>query len=480
MSTQGATGPDGAAQTALAGNAASEASAPHIPLENLRWQRIVPLCLLGLLLLFGIGAYVTGRSNLEITHSVDHSYEVRLETSRLHAFLYETQSLQEVFADTKSDDAHRQLETSLAGIRNSLETLRRLTADNEQQQKRIAELAPMAERFIAEIEKRSSASTALASDPGGASELFRLQEQMDQAFLGIRDAEIALQESRQSSRRTQYEQIFLIVGLIFFAAVMLLGFYLRLLSDQVQLARASEQALTASANSYKLLSAKLLDLQDRERRRVARELHDSVGQYLAVLRMNLGRLGAGSDAAESDVAKLHAETVELADHAVTEVRTISYLLHPPMLEDIGLEEAVRWYANGFAKRSGLEVRVDVADADARLPRELELAVFRTLQESLTNVHRHAKATRVDISLARAANRVVLSVKDNGVGLSREALAKFRAGLAGGVGLAGMRERITELGGTFQVDSSERGTLVRATVPLELSSAALREFGKLED
>lgn len=437
------------------------------------------MCLVGLLLLFGIGAYFTGRSNLEITHWVDHSYEVRLELIRLHGLLYETQSLQEVYADTKSEEAHRQLESSLAAIPTSLENLRRLTADNQRQQERIATLSPIAQRFVSEIEKRSTASTALASDPAGATELFELQDQMDNAFEEIRNAEVTLQQVRQGSRRMQYEQIFLIVGLIFFAAVMLLGFYFRLLSDQVRLAKASEKALEVSGNSYRLLSAKLLNLQDRERRRVARELHDSVGQYLAVLRMNLGRLG-NDDEPESQRSKLHADTIELADHAVTEVRTISYLLHPPMLEDMGLEEAVRWYANGFAKRSGLEVALDVPQTEMRLPRELELAVFRTLQESLTNVHRHAKANKVEIKLERTDESVLLTVRDNGVGLSAEALSRFRAGMAGGVGLAGMRERIMELGGTFQVESGGRGTLLRASVPLELSSAALEEFGKLED
>jgi two-component system NarL family sensor kinase len=198
-----------------------------------------------------------------------------------------------------------------------------------------------------------------------------------------------------------------------------------------------------------------------------------------VLRMNLGKLGpAGESSAQQ--SKLHADTMELANHAVTEVRTISYLLHPPMLEDIGLEGAVRWYAEGFAKRSGLEMELKVEDSEERLPRELELAVFRTLQESLTNVHRHARATKVEIALERRDGRVLLSVRDNGKGLSQESLSRFRAGMAGGVGLAGMRERITEMGGTFDVESNENGTLLRATVPVELSSAALQEFGKLED
>ncbi|HET9400015.1 MAG TPA: ATP-binding protein [Candidatus Acidoferrales bacterium] len=465
--------------SALPESATSRAGVSSQAFSQLRWQRIVPLCLVGLLVLFGVGAYFTGRGNLEITHWVDHSYEVRLETIRLHGMLYEVQSLQEVYADTKSDDAHRQLESTLATIPGALDTLRRLTADNPQQQARIAALAPLTQQFLDEIQKRSSASTALAADPAGAAKIFLLQDQMDNAFESIRQAEIALQQARQSSRRMQYEQIFLIIGLIFFAAVMLLGFYFRLLSDQVRLARESEKALEASANSYKLLSAKVLDLQDRERRRVARELHDSVGQYLAVLRMNLGRLG-GDEVSDPQRSKLHADTIELAEHAVTEVRTISYLLHPPMLEDIGLEEAVRWYANGFAKRSALEVELDVKDADSRLPRELELALFRTLQESLTNVHRHAKASKVAIRLERNESNVVLTVKDDGVGLSTDSLSRFRAGLAGGVGLAGMRERIMELGGTFQVESTSRGTLLRASVPLELTSTALKEFGKLED
>ena len=479
MSTSGAQESDAAKLSGIRDGVTEQRREQVARLSRSRWQRIVPVCLIGLLLIFGVGAYLTGRNNLQITGWVDHTYEVRLETLRLHGLLYEAQSLQGVYADTKSAEVRDQLQRTLTAIPVSLETLKRLSSDNSSQQTRIQSLTPILDEFVAEIQRRSSAASAISPDPAGSEEFARLQGEMESIFNEIRETEASLLQARQSSRRNEYEQIFLIVGLIFFAAILLLAFYFRLLWDQVRLARASESALQASAASYRLLSAKVLDLQDRERRRVARELHDSVGQYLAVLRMNLGKLGPVGES-DTQQSRLHADTMELANHAVTEVRTISYLLHPPMLEDIGLEGAVRWYAEGFAKRSGLDMALNVEDSEERLPRELELALFRTLQESLTNVHRHARATKVEIGLERRDGRVTLSVRDDGKGLSQESLSRFRAGMAGGVGLAGMRERIMEMGGTFEVESNENGTLLRATVPVELSSAALQEFGKLED
>ena len=150
---------------------------------------------------------------------------------------------------------------------------------------------------------------------------------------------------------------------------------------------------------------------------------------------------------------------------MVEVRTISHLLHPPLLDEVGLESATRWYADGFAKRCALKVSLHLDPISNRLPKEVELALFRVLQESLTNVHRHASAKSIEIVLTCADGQVVLCVIDDGKGISPEVVTRFRSGLASGVGLAGMRERLAELDGTLEVERRSRGTVVRATIPV---------------
>jgi two-component system, NarL family, sensor kinase len=164
------------------------------------------------------------------------------------------------------------------------------------------------------------------------------------------------------------------------------------------------------------------------------------------------------------------EAIELADRAIVEIRTISHLLHPPLLDELGFYSATRWYAEGFAKRSGIQVDLQLEAIAERLPRETELALFRVLQEALTNVYRHAKASAIKVRVSRTNDRVVMTIIDNGQGLPREVLMRYRAGLAGGIGLAGMRERLGELGGTFEVDCDTAGTTVRAELPANRTDA----------
>jgi signal transduction histidine kinase len=159
----------------------------------------------------------------------------------------------------------------------------------------------------------------------------------------------------------------------------------------------------------------------------------------------------------------------MADRAIVEVRTISHLLHPPLLEEIGLASAVQAYAEEFARRSSIQATVDVPEDLERFPKEIELALFRTVQEGLTNVHRHSGAKSVEITLEPSDGEVCVLIKDDGRGVQPAVLAKFYAGVGGGVGLTGMRERIAELGGRLEVESSPRGTLLRARLPKQNSA-----------
>jgi PAS domain S-box-containing protein len=215
------------------------------------------------------------------------------------------------------------------------------------------------------------------------------------------------------------------------------------------------------------LSGLLLDSQERERRRIARELHDSTGQVLAALEMNLSRLqnllGSASDAL--------SETGDLATRCSREIRSMSYLLHPPLLDELGLVYAVRDYADGFAKRSGIAVDLDLPRDLARLSPDRESALFRVIQEALTNIHRHAESPLARIRLEHSKDAIVVSVEDEGRGIPPEVLDSERQPLSWmGVGMRGMAERLRQLGGRLTVTSSGRGTLVRGELPCDAPDA----------
>jgi two-component system, NarL family, sensor kinase len=224
------------------------------------------------------------------------------------------------------------------------------------------------------------------------------------------------------------------------------------------------------------LSLRLLKVQDEERRKLSRDLHDTTGQTLAALKISVALLLANckEDAGNTVLA---SEVEELADQAIEEIRTMSYLLHPPLLDEVGFACAAEWYVEGFAKRSGVTVSMDFANGHERPTMDVEIALFRVLQESLTNAHRHSGAEGVIVSLRYQLEKIILEVRDNGCGIPAERLIRLRGASAEtGVGLAGMRERMNELNGELQLESDESGTTLRAIVP---RSASERSNG-LED
>jgi signal transduction histidine kinase len=211
------------------------------------------------------------------------------------------------------------------------------------------------------------------------------------------------------------------------------------------------------------LSTRLLQSQDAERRRIARELHDSTGQNLAALAMHLTRLSESSADLPSDARQSLSTCLLIADQCSREIRILSYLLHPPMLDELGLASALQWYVDGFGQRSGIQVDLEVSPALGRLPQEVEIALFRVVQECLTNIHRHSGSATATIRLAKQPDRVALEVQDAGRGMMIADTDGRPTEL--GVGVMGMRERVQELGGQLSIESGQRGTTVRATLPL---------------
>jgi len=219
------------------------------------------------------------------------------------------------------------------------------------------------------------------------------------------------------------------------------------------------------------LSGRLLGIQDQERRRIARELHDSLGQYLAGLKIAVEML-INSPGERSQ--PLLAECSDILEKAITETRTLSHLLHPPLLDEAGFASAASWFVAGFSQRSGIPVSLELPDDIPRLSEAVEIALFRVLQESLTNVHRHSQAQSAEIKVETDAEQISIEVCDHGKGMPKHILEQITGDDTKlGVGLAGMRERIHELGGTFEVTSEGRGTVVCATVPLSVREESQR-------
>ncbi len=232
------------------------------------------------------------------------------------------------------------------------------------------------------------------------------------------------------------------------------------LADRVQERTAD---LNVAVEGLRQLSARLLQAQDDERRRLARELHDSVGQLLAAIGMNITT--AQSTDLNPAAAAAMDESSKLVEQISSEIRTMSHLLHPPLLDEVGLASALRWYVDGFSSRSKINVDLEIGGDFGRLPNDMEIAVFRMVQECLTNVHRHSNSSTAGVRIVHETGQVRVEIKDAGKGIAPEKQLVLNSSQQSGVGFRGMRERIKQLGGDLEIQSSEQGTIVRATMPV---------------
>ena len=233
-----------------------------------------------------------------------------------------------------------------------------------------------------------------------------------------------------------------------------------------------EQKVQARTKAFRHLSGRLLQMRDAERRRIAHDLHDSFGQYLAVLKINLEMLMGGQGAlTDSHRKELLSTSSGLLDQCIRDIRTTSYLLHPPMLDEAGFAFAARWYVHGFGERSGISSTLNVPENFERTSDDVEMVMFRVLQEGLTNVLRHSGSRSVEVTVRQDEESVGLEIRDFGCGIPEDRLRSFPEGATGGgIGLAGMKERVDELGGTFAIESSGCGTAVRISIPAHKRSS----------
>ena len=235
------------------------------------------------------------------------------------------------------------------------------------------------------------------------------------------------------------------------------------MNDITDLKRAEER--------IRALTSRLMRVQDEERRHISRELHDSLGQYLTSIKINLEIVKRESGTLSEQHRELLLECSETLEKCVQEVRSVSYVLHPPLLDELGLVAALRWYTAGFAERSGIGLNFSVDREFSRLPKEMELALFRITQESLTNIQRHSQSKNAWVTLSEYKDRAEVRIADNGKGIPEGVIDRIAEGKTiEGVGLRGMYERMRELGGRLEIESTSTGTAVSAVLPLQKGEA----------
>jgi signal transduction histidine kinase len=410
-------------------------------------------------------ALVTEVSTTSSQEWVVHTYQVRSELNDLQSELTRVHASESAYLLAHDNEQLAQTHQEIDLVPKTLSTLRGLTWDNPSQQKRLNLLEPILKEHVVLVAKVltlfpvgthiSPLQTALQR------QIVDSETKIDALVHEMQDEEQGLLNTRIQAWNRLSRRSVVVLDLAFLLAILMLAFNFRLQTAEVNRTKEMEERERHNAESYRALSAKILEMQDSERRRIARELHDSVGQFLAGLKINLSRIAA---TAGVSTPPLISETLDMTDQAIQEVRTISHLLHPPLLEELGLTSAARWYAEEFGKRSQVRVSLELEEPTKRLPKEVEMALFRVLQEALTNVHRHANAQSIDVRVECHNGTVTLTVSDDGRGIPYEVIARFQSGLAAGIGLAGMRERLAEFGGRLDVQSSNAGSVVRATIP----------------
>jgi signal transduction histidine kinase len=411
-----------------------------------------------LLMLGAVVTYQTVFRLLEAQRWVAHSREVQtalanVTTSAVRANRSRIEYMQ------SGDPAHLgAYQAAESEAQKAVALVRDLTADNPAQQSNCDRLEALARQrtdlLRKAIEQKQSGQSTLENESQTTQALVRVGMGMDSLILQMERVEDDLLAQRQTRSQTLFRQEIVMVTAAFVIAVILLSIHYTLLSRELQRRQSAEESL-------RRLNVRLLEMQDAERRRISRELHESIGQYLSGVKMSLEvvRRSIPQNA-------LLAECVAILDKSIAETRTISQLLHPPLLDEIGFASAAKWYVEGFSEQSGIRVDLSLPENLRRLPDSVELTLFRVLQESLMNVRSHAGSPNADVAVRLLANSVEMQVRDYGRGMSPKVLERFESGSGDlGLGISGMKERIRELGGRLEIQSDSTGTLIVARLPV---------------
>jgi len=421
--------------------------------ERSLWY-LTSLTLLALLIV----GFATARSMSRFADSmnaVSHTRQVETAVESIRGNFYSAQDscLEYVFAGHQ--EALQQFETAADALPAQFAGLRKLTADNLSQQSLLASLEPLINQQIAFLR-----TSAAMKNKGGSTELLQefsttgqnLSEQVSSKLASLHQEEQKLLGMRTIISDRTYATQKLVLSISFVVILLFTILNFQELMVQLRERRNSEQVV-------RRLSGKILQVQDEERRKLARDLHDGIGQIFAALKMELVQLSRSDSH-----SKILASSIELVDEGLNQSRTISYLLHPPMLDEVGFSAAAKWLVDGFSQRSKIAVTLEIP-RDLKLPRELELTLFRVLQEGLTNVHRHSGSDRAEVVVAANFRCIVMTVTDHGKGIPAAVLENFRTSKsASGVGLAGMRGRVADIDGKLELECPGLGAVLRVTIP----------------
>lgn len=406
-----------------------------------------------LLVLTAIVADKIAASYRRSATAVTHTREVELNVSRTRLSLARAEVIlleQQIPEDKRRQDYENQLRQT----QSQLDQVRALTADNPRHRESLDTLA----REVNEL--KDGVETIFVTTPTAEALAFADSQfgRADEQLQKMRIEEESLLAARIELSETEYRRMLTFFRACFgFAALVLLWSSFDILRQTARTARA-EKLVTS-------LNVRLQNAHDEEGKRIGRDLHDSVGQLLAAARMAASRIEVSQDLRD-DVREQAQLATQATEEAIREVRTISYLLHPPMLDELGFAAAAEWFVKGFSERSGIAVNLDLPSDMPKLRPEVALALFRALQVGLSNVHRHSGSKSASVGLIRSSGAVHLEICDCGGGMSTERLELVqRSPAAAGVGLGGLKERVTQLGGELEIASDANGTRLRVHLPV---------------
>ncbi len=418
-----------------------------------------------LMVLSGLAAYFSIHRLVLSEAWVTHTRKVQAAIGTVEASIEVASRNRNAYILTGNDNLREAFNEAVPQIAQSLQEACGLVQDNPEQAKTCQLYTDTNEKRIGIWQRTVELRRSQPSDNAGqailAMQSLQLGGETSVIAAQMQSRESALLIRRKRTSRRLFAWTISILCSAFVLSIWLFSIHYRLLTVELEARVEAEQTTSDSVKSLRLLTTRLLQIQDEERRKFSRELHDSLGQLLVGAKMQLDIMARSSPSAGLN------EAIQSLDQAITETRTISHLLHPPLLDEVGLSSAVRWYVEQFARRSGLDIQLNLPENPPRLPRPMELALFRVLQESFTNIHRHAMASRAELTLLYLPDRVSLSVRDNGKGTPPGLVAGFQSkGTNVGVGLAGMRERARELGGQLEIISGSRGTTISVAFPFQ--------------
>ncbi len=432
----------------------------HVPMTAARMKRLIsPFSLaLALLCFSGIAATVTIVRLYNTQALVNHTYRVEVSLGDLESALGEVGRNRVAYITSGTDEALANFNAATKRVAPALNRVRQLTSDNPAQQS-------LCDRLDANANQRMAPSFASVElkqqGRGDPAEQLEINSEVSKAAFEtaslsqqMRQNEDRVLEGRAHLSRFLFAATLWILVALFASSALLFWIHSRLLNRELAVRRSAE-------NQLRQLSGRLLRVQDDERKRIARELHDGLGQNMAAAKMTAGIMLDGNP----DDPHLQ-ELAALLDDSLSQTRTISYLLHPPLLDEVGLVSAAKWLIEGYTRRTGVDVSFQIQTQLERLPRNSELALFRIIQETLTNIHRHSKSAKAEVSIRATPHKIILLVRDYGKGMPAETLANFESnGIHLGVGLSGMRERVRELGGKLRIKSDGAGTEINVEMPL---------------